>query len=228
MAYRSEWSKTSKRYHHEDEGRSAYKAAQGDDGTELITPDTMRVKLRYVDAQAYTGVTPADAVYRGNSVFDPNFAAGGLQPAGFDEWALLYNTYRVMASKCKIQAIAGNAVPTRVTLWANTQGSATGLTAIQQCEQPYCEHYIMGNSGGGHDKATLTKYMSTSEIWGVPVAQVRTDPSFSSGVTNNPSSQWYWNIAVDSSFPGTTVSTIIDYEITYYVEFFNRKQLVDS
>lgn len=83
--------------------------------TKLLKNKTT-AKLRYVDEIALnpglSGIT--NHVYRANSVFDPNFSGIGHQPLMFDEYALLYENYRVISSTISITPVpidAQNQIP---------------------------------------------------------------------------------------------------------------------
>ncbi len=73
-----------------------------------VCPDVMRVQLKYNGRKTSNGggtVNIEDYIFRGNSCFDPDFAVGGDQPLGFDEWSALYRRYRVIACKADVDFI---------------------------------------------------------------------------------------------------------------------------
>jgi len=70
-------------------------------------PDRLRTRLNYQIGRTYGGGTlPADSFsaifYKINSVFDPVYAVGGEQPPLYDNYASVYNRWRV--NKCTVTA----------------------------------------------------------------------------------------------------------------------------
>ena len=78
-------------------------------------PLKKRVKLTYVDHVAFSssGVSHAGYQFRMNSLLDPQYAVGGHQPYGRDQWATLYNRYNVISCKltARFRQLAGANVP---------------------------------------------------------------------------------------------------------------------
>jgi len=58
-----------------------------------------------LDFQVTSGLT-GHYVYRGNSLFDPDYSSGGHQPSGYNFWKQAYDRYRVFASRIKIHLIS--------------------------------------------------------------------------------------------------------------------------
>ena len=44
-------------------------------------------------------------MFRGNSCFDPDYTGTGHQPRYFDQYAAVYQKYKVTASSCKVEMI---------------------------------------------------------------------------------------------------------------------------
>lgn len=68
----------------------------------LITPYSKVVRLRYVTSitlNVGTDGYPAIHTFRLNSINDPDWTATGHQPMGRDEWAFLYRSSTVLATK---------------------------------------------------------------------------------------------------------------------------------
>ena len=60
----------------------------------------LTTKLTYCDTKTITpGSTMANHVFRLNSIFDPDFTGVGHQPGFHDQWANLYNQYRVTSAE---------------------------------------------------------------------------------------------------------------------------------
>ncbi len=75
----------------------------------LVTPVAPRLRtvMKYVDTiQVTTSAGPGtvDTAYNLNSLFAPK-VSGGHQPMGFDQIATLYNRYRVLRTRWKVEVI---------------------------------------------------------------------------------------------------------------------------
>lgn len=195
--------------------------------TPQMVPDIMRVALKFVVSTSFPiAVNGADFVYRGNSCFDPDFAVGGTQPLGFDQWAAFYRRYRVLSSKCKFRvknnAPDGNAL-LMIVAPLNTNTAITNRELLS--EQRFAKQEFVGDSNG-MDVKEITHYMDTASIRGVPREAVRIDGSYSGLVTGNPGLEWYWHCAAyDASNSLGQVAFDFNVEITYYVEFFDSETL---
>ena len=79
------------------------KKRKGPKITRILKNKTV-ASLKYVDVITIdAGVTPPGShLFRANSLFDPDLTGTGHQSLMFDEYALLYNQYRVLSSKIKI------------------------------------------------------------------------------------------------------------------------------
>lgn len=69
-----------------------------------VMSTTKVVNLAYHDTQhlSYGGIggAPVYVNYRINSIYDPYYATGGGQPMGHDQWADLYDHYKVLGARC--------------------------------------------------------------------------------------------------------------------------------
>lgn len=197
-------------------------------------PDRLRVKLRYSSVYTFSIVAGVATYnqFRGNSIFDPDLTGVGHQPLGFDQWANFYGSYKVHGSS--IQASLVNTSTTSTQFDQNVgflvvypQTGTAAPSSTESIEQPYSK-YKMINPFGGHAGKTIKSYMSTARIYGVPRLAVGIEDDFAGAVTTNPSNQWCWNVigGTLNSSNNTTFSLLV--RLTYYVEYWNRKQLSQS
>ncbi len=68
-------------------------------------PRSKIVRLRYVDTHTLdaNAATLSTKLYRCNSIYDPQYAVGGQQPLGHDQWATFYAHYVVIGAKITTQ-----------------------------------------------------------------------------------------------------------------------------
>lgn len=194
-----------------------------------VIPDRMFLKLKYNDIQSLNTFSQAyqDYIYRGNSVYDPNYTGTGNQPQGFDEWSAFYGQYRVYGSKmtCTFIDSSGTNYAQSVAIIPNL--STTAFTdPIRVIETPYSSSStITLNSGLG--KRTLSSYMSTAKMWGIDKQTVSSGDLYRATTGNNPTNNWYWHVfAYDMG--ASEASVYIQVKITYYLEMFDRVQLNTS
>jgi len=63
-------------------------------------PAKIRARIRYNEVVAIDSTVgfPGHCLFRANGLYDPNITGGGHQPMGLDQYALLYNHYKVVSS----------------------------------------------------------------------------------------------------------------------------------
>lgn len=193
-------------------------------------PDTCYVKLKYrTYYHQTTSVANNAVVYRGNSVFDPQYAVGGTQPEGFDQWATQYQEYYVSASKIRViinnpgtgSLLRHSIIPCpvdNVTTLSDTTGT------LRPEAFPYCKTKYTGNPGGSKTLTWLKHYMTTRKM----IRRDVKDVDLSADVTANPGEEWMWVFRTDY-YDNTqaTASCHLDIQITYYVLFHKRKYPID-
>ncbi len=124
----------------------------------LITPKTKIVHLRYIqafDLDPAAG-TVASHSFRANSCFDPDFAIGGGQPAGFDQWSVFYNNYEVERSVAKLEVLPSNSSsgPSALQLLVLLKSrprSTVSTGPLTLLEQRSNSRTAYGQFGGGRD-----------------------------------------------------------------------------
>jgi len=135
-----------------------------------IVPDRLRVKLTYYKWVVMTSTGGAFDVFqfRGNSLFDPAYTSGNDQPSGFDQWALLYNGYRVNASKLSVNFVTVGSSVASSTLMCAIEARPTvslPLNLKDLFENPYRKHIIA--NVGNQSRNIVSMYMSTRKIEGI-------------------------------------------------------------
>ena len=183
--------------------------------------DRIFVKLKYS-----TLITPADQttgvvyeyVFRGNSLFDPDFTSAGAQPTYFDNYAALYNKYRVHKSKIRVESVTSpNNGASYITAIYPSDGSS-GLSSILD---------YMSSRYGKWKKSTITSAgsvtiknsMSTKKKFGL--TKINQTEEVAALVNANPSEVWYWVIANDGSDNSATYRPSLAITVTYYAEFYD-------
>lgn len=192
-----------------------------------VAPDVMKVQLKYTARKNATSGTlnVDDYVFRGNGLFDPDFAAGGQQPMGFDQWAAFYKRYRVTACKVTVQGQADAAETSGIGISALTTSSAL-INLDQLHEAQYNKHLVIGQDGAQGGRNKLSMYMPTAIIRGGPHDIVQYDDQLSSLTSTNPGQEWFFHVYGFGQ--GVNFASNMTIELVYYVEFYDRTTLTRS
>lgn len=186
-------------------------------------PDKLMVRLVYSQQLSLTANGINRYVFRGNSVFDPDFTGVGHQPRFFDQYSPLYERYRVHASKINLKIINVDSSVCGLGLIPLTASTSTEIGTITDCQEaPYMKfRWLQGQIN--QQLVTINSFMKTSAIRG----ESDKDDDYSAPVTGNPARQWFWHIiAAQSDDSQPTINMAV--KLTYYVEFLRRKLVIQS
>lgn len=196
-------------------------------------PDLLRTKVKYAENKILTdaigGITKTQ-VYRGNSLYDPDYTGAGGQPVSYDQWANFYAHYKVNSCKIRVTFLS------RTNLSANgnilvgiipsiSPTGATSLSAIEIIQQPYVKYAYITQGDGGKNSAVINSYMSTKKMFAVKNTDAE---EFSAAFTTNPADGWYFTVFAVSADESSTINVQCMVEVTYYSEFSERVQLFQS
>lgn len=185
-------------------------------------PASQYVKLRYSERYTFdTGVLQAQ-IMSGNSVYDPDYTSvTNHQPLGLDQYAALYNKYRVLGSSCKVKLISSSSAAGGMLSASLTASNHidTDSSIHDAAERSNTKTRLFG-SASGNSLAFLSKYKSTRAMLGDTAKSDRSQ----SAITTNPADQWYWILQVGSVDEATTISGMALITVTYYVKFFDKAE----
>jgi hypothetical protein len=197
-----------------------------------IIADRVRCKLVYYERLVANATSGSLWQYQfvGNSCYDPNYTGTGGQPDGFDQYALFYGRYRVLASKFSLMpANVGTGVANQAAVvYLEARPSSTTASAITNVfSNPYHTFQIV-NFSSNMGQRPLTRYMTEARIFGDNKSRVHTDDVLTAATSASPVLQWFWNIGLQSVDQATTVTGVMYCKVTYYVEFYERRLLADA
>jgi len=193
-------------------------------------PDRMITTLRFWEQNfpSWAAETFKVISYRGTSVFDPRTAAGGTQPEGFDLFALVYSSYRVLASKCEIEICSNSTGVAPITIiLVPLNADPTGASAAQVVSfvgNPYAKTKMF-SPGGPPQKLTCS--MSDARIFGSEM--VNSDDNFASLVSTNPVNNFFYAVCmyITAAYTATQPYALNVY-LEYKVQFYDRFALADT
>lgn len=210
-------------------------------------PNAKTVALRYVQSFSLnpgSGVV-AGQVFRMNNLFDPDYSGGGHQPMFYDNYAALYQKYRVNSATITFVALdtyvnnvfatnntagtttsdtqyyAGNERAVRMFILRDdkTTDLPTGLsTLIEEGSTNLTWRYAPQSTGGRMNKISMIGYPKS--LFKCPY----NDAGLSSDMAAGPSKECYFIVGVEGF--GNDNADAMNYEviITYNVTFFDLKK----
>jgi hypothetical protein len=185
--------------------------------------DSLFVKLFYNDTTLLrnnVGGTVCSWRYRMNSAYDPDPALGTGAITGFNEYAAMYDRYRV--TKCSIDIEIANLesfameiifAPTLLDVGANYSGVGS------MPEYPYGKKKVL-SLAGGKDNGTLRFTSTVARIEGSKSAY--TDLLFSAVVNTNPTNTRWFNVGYITGGNVLVKGVFAVVRLAYEVQFTER------
>lgn len=204
-------------------------------------PNTKTVALRYVTTQAInTSSSNTVRVFRANSIFDPDFTGGGHQPMYRDQYALIYDDYRVNYATITMVAINTHIVNTAIP-------ATLGATQYYALNERACRMWIVrdiqtadySNSLNtmieAGNKNLVWRYCPQNTSGRMPTLRMgcwphtlhntmKKDADLNSPQDTNPQKEAYFICGVTDLGDGSDPDSMtFQFIITYNVTFFNPK-----
>lgn len=195
-----------------------------------VCPDVMQVQLHY-NAQksaAGGGALPIDDyVFRGNGCFDPDFAVGGAQPLGYDQWSAFYRRYRVRGSKITVRCSNNAAID--ATAYIVAMNTSSGIVDRNQIMEMTYSKFTPLSNDAGQPAIQHELYCSTAQVRGSPADIVQYEADLSALVTTTPTQEWFWHVGgIGYGSSANNFDINMDITVTYYVDFYDRETLSRS
>lgn len=194
-------------------------------------PDEMNIKLKYATTLTLSGGLNdiGEYVFRGNSIYDPDYTSTGTQPTGMAQWENFYNYYVVNGSSINVKFLSrSNSGPTANSIVAIIPSLVDGLPGSVNPETistyPNVRYTLSGTGDGAKSYSMLKNYMSTKKMFG----EKYLDHDFKSIMVSNPADLWYWIVCAQTLDGTTGPSWGMLVTITYYVTLKERVFLQPS
>jgi len=137
-----------------------------------------------------------------------------------------------MASKCKCRFnnLENAAYATVVWMYPfpdepDTEFLASGINLARA--QPYCKMQMIGIEEGGNDIKSIEEYMTGKKLLGNK--EYLYDPAYSANITAQPANLFSWIMGGSNQVGHAgTAGFATDVELTYYVKFYDRYQVLDG
>lgn len=190
--------------------------------------DSVFVKLKYAENfQLGNGASSVLSFsWRGNSLYDPSYTSPGHQPMYYDQYSAIYGRYRVLGSKIVVRCINGAGdLAQYVVLQAGTDlYSTSSITTILEQSKGAISKIVSRDS---QSPSYIKMYQSTRKACGLTKTEAFGD-HFSADTGNNPQQIWYWNLSFGTINGTSPVSMYFIATITYYCQFYDRLNAVQS
>jgi len=193
-------------------------------------PPILKAKLRYsctFEANHAAGA-PNHYQFRANGMYDPEVAAGGHQPFGFDQLMARYQNFTVLYSQCKAQFLqttenfnsvwkifAYKELNTPASMWSAGGANAMNEIAVQSKN-------IIGaaNQMIQDDRSCNTVYMNVAKLFGTTPETLVGDISYQGTNAADPSVQCYFGISgFGAEGAAEDTGHVIQVDIIYYAVF---------
>lgn len=165
--------------------------------------------------------------WKANGMFAPSGLTGGHQPMYFDQYALLYNHYTVIGSKCTFTVShiseADNPHTFRICAFLddNSSLSAASMDAIAEATQARRPKHVVAEAGA----PVVTKStFSAKRVFG---GSILAKDSLSGTGTSNPTELSYHVLAVEAT-PTLTAHFVCTVEIEYVAIWTELKEVAQS
>lgn len=197
----------------------------------VIVSDRTFVRLNYLDSTSTklssAGNTYGYIRYYANGLYDVNPLLLTSAVPGFNEMMALYENYRVRGCLLKLTFTNQEAVPSIVLVWPTDQDQTTSVNYqyLQEMVGNAYARYKAVSAKGGMDRGVLKLYISFKKLLGT--TNILTSPDYTGTSTTNPSKLMYFNIGAYTMDGSAYTSNSLPFEarLTFYTEFFNRRQL---
>lgn len=192
-----------------------------------FVPSRTRVSLRFaVNFAVAASTTSATAFLSGNDMKAPGLSLSSSKCVGFSYWASLYGRYRVYGSKLSIRTVMSSSLTAgtaktasgAVVIYPTNTGATTTLFA-DAMSQPYAKWTDITAA----TPKSLTCVAQTSKLSGQK--DFSGSDRMQALVTADPADQWYWAMVYVADANYADMSVVVDAQVTYDCEFFDRLEI---
>lgn len=166
--------------------------------------------MRYVQDFRYSSGLGAIAlaVFRGGSIFDPDFSGVGHQPLGHDEYQNFYHHYTVLGAKLTATwSTEGDGVGDQYIVGIGLRADATVTSDVELMrELPGTKWANLGGATSGKNFKTLSKFYSVRKFH--DVKDIRDNSQFKAAFGTNPAEDAFFHVFAINQNPIDVGSTI--------------------
>lgn len=192
--------------------------------TSRVNPVAQRYicKMKYSDTFQLTAAGGSVYRFNLNSIFDPNRSGVGHQPYGRDQFATLYNRYRVFKATYTLTFFnSTNAVKVAVCPANIEMGAGTVSEIIENPQSKW------GVQMPGGAQKIVKGVVNLAALTGRTSAQYMADDRYQALMTESPLEALILNV-FGQTIGDTAITIDCAINITYHVELFDRNSIAQS
>lgn len=199
-------------------------------GGQIPLPNRIITKHRYCQTYTLDGTSTAAAsrLFSLNGLYAPD--SGGHQPMGFDQFAALYQNYKVLGAKISATFNNNSNTPDTGSQFVGIQfhenSSYTPSYITEIAERGRCVYKLLGLCNGGNDVKKLSMKWSGKKWYG--------STNFKGGDTSgtisaNPAQEFYASVFSCADYNGQNPGSCdVLITIDYIVEWYGPLQMNQS
>lgn len=154
--------------------------------------------------------------WRINSLYDPDFTGGGVQPTTFDQWMALYDRYRVLSVEIDLTITGMTQATAIAVVGAPGTDAVPTLTYMGLCGM---RGAVRGKETGSYLPARRIKQLiSIKDVVGVDQESLYSEINLSGTSSTSAPEVAYYSVGVFES-AGGAFSVMVDGEIRFGVRF---------
>lgn len=190
-------------------------------------PMRMTVSLPYeISSRVTSGVlTGYDTVFKVNSIYDPEETGVGHQPRGFDQWALVYNKYRV--GRVDVNLIVRQRGSHGIISRCLVNNEAAQLHTDPNLGEFPGQVYLGSTSSNVRPLQRRFRYYP-HKVLGKTWKQYIADENTAALCTADPSELVYMHTITQQTDQVSTIDYEYEIQLVYRVTFFDHKNLASS
>lgn len=178
-------------------------------------------------------------VFRGNSLYDPDYTGAGYQPYGYDNYCganCPFGKYTVYGSKITVyphiyttgappQNTSGSSA-VRLIVFPFTDPTTAYSSYSDVCQIPRHRARCIENADDAGGNNILKSYCSTKFLY--PNSPGLQDEGFSALYNANPVNGWFWQVIMDSTLYTNDITGYFDIKIVYYTKLTKYQNVNES
>ena len=180
-------------------------------------------RLKYTQHFTAIGSSFTAQRFRLNSIYDPDFSGGGHQPYCHDQYAVLYNRYRVLRTSWAITSASAGGY--NILAAIPTNGVDTISSMDHALELPRCRYL---SQAPGAPLKTLRGKMGISKLMGLTQAQYRANEGCESTFGANPTDLALLAVYMSNTNRSDHPDSDLTITLVYTVEMFDPKNFEQS
>lgn len=197
----------------------------------VIVADKTFAKLMYIDSSSNVlaggGNTYGYLRYYSNGLDDANPLILSAVIPGYKPMMSLYENFRVLGCKIEVNASNQENFPVNFLIWPSDQDQSGVITYqyLQEMIGNAFTKYRTLSAKGGMDRSRLVGYISFKKLIGSK--NYLTDVDYAGSLGANPAKLMFWHVGAYTLTGSVFTAASVPFEsrLTFYCEFYNRRQL---